>query len=272
MSIFAKAHDLESTGISFVVVTMLAHRGHAPQDPGAKAIVGVDGLIEGTVGGGKVEAKAILFAQDILKKETLLESEKVIQQKWNLQSDVGMSCGGEVEFLFEVSSGSNWRVVVFGAGHVAQAFIPLLLTMNCHVTCVDQRQEWLDRLPAEFSKLKKICREDLASVANELADELPKNTFYVSMTQGHAMDFPVLQKILSKVLPPFVGVLGSPIKSKKIRKELLESGVPAERTQALHCPVGLPVGANEPSEIAISIAAQLLQVRAEVFDEEKWKN
>jgi xanthine dehydrogenase accessory factor len=267
MSIYSKAQELESQGISFAVVTLIAHRGHAPQDPGAKAIVTALGLELGTIGGGKVEAKAIALVQEILAKEKIEESERLFQVKWNLQKDVGMTCGGEVEFLFEISSSARWQIIVFGAGHIAQSLVPLLLTLDCHVTCVDTRQEWLDKLPVNSLKLRKICAVDMPAASQKLSQD----AFYVLMTQGHGTDLPILKEVLLNFMPPYIGVIGSQVKALKVRKELEGFGVASERVQALRCPMGFPIGNNEPAEIAISIAAQLLEVRAQVFSETKWK-
>ena len=99
---WATACELTESGTAFVEVTMISSRGHVPQEPGAKAIVTSDGLVDGTVGGGKVEAKAIEFARDLLsngRKDPQLLT-------WNLTLDIGMTCGGEATFLFEVSARS----------------------------------------------------------------------------------------------------------------------------------------------------------------------
>jgi len=269
MSYFTKALELESQGTPFVVVTMLAARGHAPQDPGAKALVSARGLEYGTVGGGKVEAKAIALVGELLSTPVLDESQRVFRVTWNLQHDVGMTCGGEVEFLFEVSHVAKWRIVVFGAGHIAQALVPLLGTLDCHVTCVDPREDWLDRLPPVSSRLSKRVAPDMPALVGTA--QLPSSAFYVLMTQGHAFDLPILTKILGGFLPPYVGVIGSKVKALKIRNELKAAGIAPERIEALKCPMGLALGANDPSEIAISIAAQLLAERARVFGETKWE-
>lgn len=268
MSFFLKAYELETKGEAFVVVTMVGHRGHAPQDTGAKAIVTHSGLVAGTVGGGKVEAKAISLAQSLLAQHLTGGTEKVVQVKWNLQKDVGMTCGGEVEFVLEVFAHSRWKIVVFGAGHIAQSLVRLLMTLECHVICLDSRQEWLDKLPDTPSRLTKHCVPNLENAL----EQLPNNAFYVVMTQGHATDMPILKNILSKFCPPYVGVIGSPVKSIKIRKELSDLGIQQDWIDSLNCPMGLALGSNEPAEIAISIAAQLLQKRAEIIGEDKWKN
>lgn len=247
------AGDLQARDISFGLVTLLDSRGHAPQDRGAKAIVTAEGLQWGTVGGGKVEARAITHAQSFLGDSQARAPEVLV---WNLQRDIGMTCGGEVTYLFEKFS-VNWQIAVFGAGHVAQALVPLLQTLNCSVSCIDPREEWTSRLPSG-NNLRVICDSEPA----RLVPTFSSRTYFVCVSQGHAHDLPILEAIF-RTFPeaPFVGAIGSDIKSGRLRKDLLDRGIAADLIEKLRCPVGLPIGTNHPAEIAVSIAAQLLQER-----------
>ncbi len=257
---FENASELQLSQIPFVVITVLSGRGHIPQDPGAKAIVRKDGLHSGTIGGGKVEARAITMAKTFLTagEETppiTLTPPTIIT--WNLQRDLGMTCGGEITLLFEIHVGARWQIAVFGAGHVAQALVPLLLQLECSVSNIDSRQEWLDRMPAS-PRLRRFHRQDLLTFVPELS----KNMFVVVMTQGHATDLPILDEVMRRWPQlPYLGVMGSDVKALRMRRELLERGQTNEQVAKLHCPIGLPLGRNAPIEIAISVAAQLLQVR-----------
>ena len=81
----------------------------------------------GTVGGGKVENKSIGHAQSLLAGTAGSAASQTCQLvEWNLQRDVGMTCGGVVKLLFEAYNFHEWRIVVFGAGHVAQALARVL--------------------------------------------------------------------------------------------------------------------------------------------------
>ncbi len=265
---FQAAAELEAQSIPFVVVTMLSSRGHAPQDPGAKIIVTENGLHCGTVGGGKIEARCIQEGLVMLKTDA-----RVQMFQWNLQKDIGMSCGGEASFLFESHQHLLWQVCIFGAGHVAQALVRTLLNLQVRIVCIDYRKEWLDRLP-ENPKLKKIwVQEGVQSVPSVVAS-LSDKDYFVSMTQGHATDLPVLTEIFMQYPQvSYIGVLGSDIKAKKIRLDLQtalsERGLTAEQIQQrlsqLHCPIGLPFGNNSPQEISISIVAELLQSRDQLI-------
>ena len=246
--------EMAAAGQPFVLVTLAEAVGSTPQDAGTKMLVDATGLRFGTVGGGKVEQRAIATAQGILadpsaKSCTLVE--------WNLKRDVGMTCGGTVTLLFEAYHLHPWRVVVFGAGHVGQAVVRCLLLLDCRVVCVDPRPEWLDRLPTS-PQLEKVLLAEPRDYVPRLAPE----DVVVCMTMGHASDFPILEAIFRAGLEPaYLGVIGSRAKREVLRKELEAAGIPPAAIERLRCPIGLPVGGNQPGEIAVSLAAEILQVR-----------
>jgi len=238
--------------IPCVIVTLVSVRGSAPQEIGARMIVSSKGLVFGTVGGGKVEVKAI----DVAK--LLLESDNTHDfGEWNLQTDVGMTCGGVVGFFFEkIIPQSNWKIAVFGAGHVAQDLVRLLVKLDCEITCIDPRSEWLDKLP-EHHKLKKIQTDDMKSVLINL----PANTFITSVTMGHAYDLPILKVALTEFNFPYVGAIGSEAKARVLKADLKNAGLNESIISKLQCPIGEPFGNNSPVEIAFSIVAQLIKAR-----------
>ncbi len=244
--------ELNERRIDYVLVTLANIRGSAPQIVGSKMLVTNEGLNFGTVGGGKIEAHCIRFSQEILKTQRSVE-----MHTWNLQKDIGMSCGGEVTMLFEPQFFSQWNVAIFGAGHVSQELCRVMQTWACSVRVFDTRREWLERLPKSFN----INAKHSENLASEVTN-LPPGTFLLSMTQGHAFDVPVLTEALKRHENfAFVGVIGSRIKGDKIRKELREAGVSDIAIERVVCPVGMPFGDNTPPEISISIAAQLLSLR-----------
>ncbi len=245
--------ELAGKSSPFVSVTLVEATGSTPQDAGAKLLVDATGRVHGTVGGGKVEHHAIEHANQMLGDAN--RNREIVD--WNLQRDIGMTCGGLVKLFFEVYNRNDWHVVVFGAGHVAQALVKLLLTLDCRVTCFDTRSEWIDRMP-DHDRLRKICTDDLA--AN--AEQLTSDDYVICMTMGHSTDRPILARIFSKgIQPTYLGVIGSKSKRGALIRELKEDGVSPEDAEGFLCPIGLPIGSNQPAEIAISIAAQLIQHR-----------
>ncbi len=266
--------ELSQSGVPFVCVTLVQAMGSTPQDAGSKMLVTAEGLVSGTVGGGKIEHKAIQHAQEMLKGSRIQDAgcgedgprpqspASCTLLEWNLKRDVGMTCGGSVKLFFETYNHSDWRIAIFGAGHVASAVVECVRPLDCHVTCIDPRPEWLDRIPAR-SRLRKIqMDEPRAFVA-----ELPPDSFVVCMTMGHATDRPILAEIFRQGRTfPFLGVIGSKAKRTVLVKELTAAGIAPETAEQFHCPIGLELGTNQPGEIAISVVAQLIQER------DRWRN
>ncbi len=256
MTIYEHLVSLEHEGVPFVFVTLVDALGSTPQDPAAKMLVTGEGLYSGTVGGGKVEAAALKLAAEILGTG----DGKPRFVSWTLKGDVGMTCGGSVKFYFEPHFGAGpWTIAVFGAGHVAQALVPVLTPLPCKVICIDTRPEWLDRLP-RAPNLRVIHSESPESIVSTL----PDRTFLLVMTMGHATDRPILRRALMERNFPFIGVIGSDAKAEILRGELIADGVTPEQASRFRCPVGLDFGTNHPHEIALSIAGQLLSERDRV--------
>jgi xanthine dehydrogenase accessory factor len=251
---YSHVNQLIADHVPFVSVIMVDANGSVPQEVGTKMLVTSAGWHFGTVGGGKVEKKAIDEAQSLLAGTSTKATHFV---NWSLSKDVGMTCGGQVKLYFETHNHSLWRIVVFGAGHVAQALIELLLKLECRVTCIDPRREWLDKLP-ESPKLTKLLDDNMPSHI----ESLPNDSFVLLMTMGHTTDKPILLEILRQGKPfPYLGVIGSDAKAARLYKDIEEAGLPANLRERFYCPMGLDIGTNHPQEIAISIVAQLLEQR-----------
>jgi len=250
---FEALNELMAAETPLVTVTVVDTAGSVPQDRGAKMIVTREGLHSGTVGGGKVETKAIAEAQRMLNGEV---TENTRFAQWNLAKDVGMTCGGIVKLYFESHNVGRWRIVIFGAGHVANALINLLVHFDCAITCIDPREEWLTKLP-QSPKLTTIQTPDMPSAVKTLPDD----AFVILMSMGHTTDKPVLIEILRTRKFPYLGVIGSDAKANVLRRDIAEAGLPEAAQRAFHCPIGIEIGTNHPYEIALSVIAQLIETR-----------
>ena len=110
VSFYEQLTALEREGTAFVLVILTESLGTTPQDTGAKMLVTAAGLHTGTVGGGKVEAKAIALAQEMLADAT--GAPRFVN--WALKTDVGMTCGGSVKLYFEPHAGGGARAHASG--------------------------------------------------------------------------------------------------------------------------------------------------------------
>jgi len=262
--------ELAASGAPFVSVTLVDAIGSTPQDAGSKMLVTAAGLDLGTVGGGRVEAKAIDQAKRMLAEPEAsapgaaasasgapTSSPRVQLVEWNLQRDVGMTCGGVVKLYFETYNHAQWQIAIFGAGHVAGAVVHCLAPLECRVTCIDPREEWLNRLPPSH-RLTQVQTDDApAAVAGLAAD-----AFVLCMTMGHRTDRPILAEIFRQGRTfPYLGVIGSRAKRKVLERELTADGATPAQLASIVCPIGLELGTNQPGEIAVSVVAQLIQAR-----------
>src|SRR5262249_24728943 len=154
---------------------------------------------------------------------------------------------------------NTWNIVVFGAGHVAQSLIGVLVGLDCRIACIDPRQERLDRLP-DSRKLNKVLSSEMPSEVQKLSDD----SFVILVTMGHTTDKPILLESLRTRSFPYVGVIGSKAKAVRLKKDVVEAGLSTELQDAFYCPIGLDIGTNHPQEIAVSVAAQLIQIRDKI--------
>lgn len=150
------------------------------------------------------------------------------------------------------------KVFIFGAGHVARELVPLL----CHVgfTCevFDDREEFAD--PAVFPEAHRVMQVDYTQL--EAACHPTFKDYAVVMTRGHIHDANC-ERFLLKTSVPYIGVMGSKNKAKLARETLLAEGYTEAQLARITTPIGLDIGSETPAEIAVSIAAQLIQVRAQ---------
>lgn len=241
--------------VPFCMATVVDARGSFPQTVGARALFTREGLACGTVGGGRLEARCVETAARML---TETECVPTRFERLNLFKEVGMPCAGEVSIYFEVHRPDfDWHVVVFGAGHVAQKLCRFLSELDCRVTCIDTRAEWLERLP----RMPAIEAVHVESLVDGVARIEPQSAVVV-MTMGHTTDLPVLQSIEAKGPPPtYLGVIGSKSKAQNLRRDLLRAGSTPDFVAGILCPIGDRLGNNTPAEIALGIVAQLLRER-----------
>jgi xanthine dehydrogenase accessory factor len=167
---------------------------------------------------------------------------------------------GEVLFFIEPIMSAG-RVLIFGGGHVAQALTPLLAKLDFVCWVMDDRREFATI--ELFSKAKRVICGSYKDIGKHI--KIKPEDYVVVMTHAHAFDY-VVQKQAMLSSPAYIGVIGSKNKVKTISERLLADGFSPEEIVCVYAPIGLPIKAETPMEIAVSIAAQLVQIRAERAD------
>jgi len=148
------------------------------------------------------------------------------------------------------------RLIIVGAGHIAQPLASMGSMLGFHVTVIDDRHQFAnrERFPTANEIIVKPFREAIESLA------LDKHCFLVSVTRGHAYDEEAVEAALRQPCG-FVGMIGSRRRVKTTLDRLIEAGIPRERAEQVHAPLGLDLGAETPEEIAIAILAEIVRER-----------
>jgi xanthine dehydrogenase accessory factor len=240
--------ELLRTNRPFASVVVVETAGSAPQKTGARLLVLDDGTIQGTVGGGRFEWEIMRAAREALAEGV----PRLI--RYNLTKDLGMACGGSMSAFVEPHLPAE-RVLLYGAGHCAQALAPLLIRAGFRVRVVDSRGDLL--FGGAFDEGVDLVEADPGADAGQ---SVRAEDWVLVMTHGHTHDLYTLRAALPRS-PRYLGVMASERKAQSFRKTLSEEGFTEEQIAGVSMPIGMEIGAVGPAEIAVSIAAELISVR-----------
>jgi len=164
--------------------------------------------------------------------------------------------GGVVELFVEPIL-SDPVLYIFGGGHVSAQIVPLASRVGFKVEVIDDRPEFAD--PAKFPDAAKVHHCAFEGVLKRIP--VDESSYLVIVTRGHMHDKTVLEQCL-RTKAKYVGMIGSRRKKAMIYEKLLEEGFTQRDLDRVYAPIGLDIGAETPEEIAVSIVAELIQVRA----------
>lgn len=245
--------SLTETGTDAVLVTVVEVKGSTPRDAGAKMVVTRDKIYD-TVGGGHLELKAIELSRAMLRQSPLPDAPAI--HRFPLGPSLGQCCGGEATLLLEPIQPPAFHIALFGAGHVGKALVKLLGDLPCRVTWIDPRGTiFPETVPDNVTVT--VSDEPEAEVT-----ALPAGSFLLVMTHSHPLDQRILDAALRRDDFRYIGLIGSATKRARFLKRLKAGGLSDAEVARLTCPIGVDgAGGKHPAEIAVAVAAQLLQVR-----------
>lgn len=145
-------------------------------------------------------------------------------------------------------------LLIAGAGHVGQAVARLAVGLGFRVVVVDDRPEWA--VPQRFPAAVELVVGDVARALEKYP--IDGGSYVVIATRGHHHDQQALAAVIGRPAA-YVGMIASKRKARTILRNLVEAGAAQEQIDAVHTPIGVPIGAVTVPEIAISIAAELVQ-------------
>ena len=255
-----------------VLVSVDSLQGSGPREVGAWMAVFPQTLVN-TIGGGHLEFQAINEARALLSRPAHVNpSGNALTTRYALGPALGQCCGGVVHLKFERISAAEapalkqrllangQPLALFGGGHVGHALVNVLSTLPYNVQWIDSRDEIF---PAHLAP-NVVC-EHSDPVHAAVAD-LPRGASVLIMSFSHAEDLDVVAACLKRQRLhgdlKFVGLIGSKTKWATFQHRLEAKGFSAEELAFITCPIGVSgITGKEPEVIAVSVAAQLLQMR-----------
>ena len=177
-----------------------------------------------------------------------------------LPEELELLCGNQAVFArkwLSIPVVKAGRTYLFGGGHVSQALVPVLASLGFRPVVYDDRPEFAD--PALFPGAERTLCGDFTRLTEQVT--VTPEDYVVVMTRGHQADYEVLAQVLRSGAR-YLGCIGSRRKLALCRDRLLEAGFTEAEYSRLHAPIGLAIGAQTPAEIAVSVAAEMIAVRA----------
>ncbi|MBC7225103.1 MAG: XdhC family protein [Anaerolineae bacterium] len=220
------------------LVTIVEVRGASPAKVGFKGLVWADGRFQGNVGGGALEKRIREDAQQALQEGTSRLVRYALRETG--ERAVGMVCGGEATAFIEVLAPLP-RLLIVGGGHIGRPLAEMARLVGYQVEVVDVRA---DRGTQDALDPGRI----------------DAHTYVVVVTEDHRSDLAALRQVIGTPAP-YIGMIGSRRKVHTVLEALRAEGVPEERLAQVRAPIGLDLGGGTPPEIALSILAEVQQVR-----------
>ena len=278
--------------IEVIVCVVVSHTGSSPGKTGFKLLVDQRGKTYGTVGGGIMEfdllqelttrfnnfngiefkeyvhresvanrsgsicsGKQTIFIQKVKRTEFSEIIKNYGSKKYLHFTSYGLKIEDHIsdEHYCEELDYKN-KIHLFGCGHIGYATSRILNTLDFHISLYDHRE--LDLINENIFVHKKYIGPYEQHIAN-----IQQNDFVVIVTFGYDFDLRILKSIHNHLTPKYIGLMGSKTKVKKIFYQLRSSGVSHEFIDNINAPIGLKISDGTAEEIAVSICAQILEIK-----------
>ena len=226
----------------FIVATIIDSNSEI--EFSSKKFVYLDGTLSPNIDDKKISSLITKSAKDLL----LLSDSPTIVQFEN-------QSGALTEVCFEkVLTSEVQPVVVFGAGHISRALMPILINLPIKIYWVDDRAEQFDKYQGDTSQIDIICDDFVQSIP-----DLPDSSYCLVITYSHQIDFEICEKMITQNNFSYLGMIGSEIKGKKFRDRFHQKNFSEEVINKFICPIGdKQKFLKSPAAIAVTIAMDLI--------------
>jgi xanthine dehydrogenase accessory factor len=245
-----KILQLIEEGRAFAVATVAETRGSVPGKQGAKMIFLPDGTQFGTVGGAGLEQKVKGLCRKALeeRKGGLASFDLMYYKEGALDS----LCGGSVKVLVEYIAPVP-HLLIAGGGHCGLEIAKLCDQLGYHHSVLDDRAEYAsrERFPGARRTVQAMPEDFFAK------EDLAPYSHVILVGWSHKIDTDLLFHLVQK-FPRWIGLISSKTKKLEMFRRLKARGIPEADLGRVVAPVGLPIGAETPAEIAVSILGQII--------------
>lgn len=253
MDVFEELVRARNSGQKCALATIVETEGSIPSFQSAKMLIHEDGTMVGTIGGGCTEAEVWQAARDAIESE----QPRMLRFSLNQQAayDNGLICGGQLNVYVEPVLPVP-TAYVFGGGHISKSLSKVASTAGFKTVVVDDREQYANR--ERFPEASEVHAAEYEDAFRKL--DVNSSSHIVIVTRGHKDDMTVL-RLAAETDARYIGMIGSKRKTIEVVKHLLKEGVPLEKLQRVHAPMGLDVGAVTPEEIAVAVVAEMIHAR-----------
>lgn len=252
INVMKKVLEKVENGMEAAIVTITKSSGSTPRQIGTTMGVFEDRSIVGTIGGGALENRVMDLAM-----EAIAGGESIAHHLPLDSEGIKMVCGGDVDIFIDVYK-KRPKLIISGGGHVGYELYRAASLLDFDIVVFDDREEFLneERFP--------LAKEIILGPMNENLKKykMTEDTYIVIVTRGHSLDQECLEAVISTKVK-YIGAMGSKRKVIVMMDNLKELGFSKEELSTIYAPIGLDIASNKPSEIAISILGEILQIKNE---------
>lgn len=248
-----KAVELRARDQSFAIATVVRYVAPISGKPGDKAIIFADGKMWGWIGGGcsqpAVVSEALKALQDGRPRLVRISPSKMAGEEGFVGYTMTCHSGGALDIYIEPVLPKP-HIVILGRSPVAKALAELATVIGYAISVA----------PPEADERTFANADGLADGFDLSGLNVTLQTFIVVSTQGEHDEEAMEQALRTKAR--YVAFVASKPKARRILEYLREKGIGADRLERVHAPAGLDLKAGSPEEIAVSILAEIVQVKA----------
>jgi xanthine dehydrogenase accessory factor len=241
-----------------VVATVVRTTGSVPRRAGAKMLIYPDGQAHGSVGGGLFESLVIRDALHALDCGPSVTRTYSFNPEGTAPQAFGAVCGGRADVFLEVLMPPD-RLLIVGGGHCGRALARMAALLDFTITIADDRADYARPEDFAYPNVENVLRLPPDYAGLPTPDE---QTYVALISKGFVTDEAALRRVLDTPAA-YIGMIGSKRKREVVYANLRADGISEETLARVHAPIGLEISAETPEEIAVSILAEIIQVRAQ---------